>query len=79
MEPGPPGRSRLKLVPRSPDPEIARVFLEVDASHRIRRIEVQDAQGTESSFDFDDIRENLGLSDRTFRFEVPRGVEVITG
>ncbi len=31
LETGPPGRSRLKLVPRSPDPEIARVFLEVDA------------------------------------------------
>jgi outer membrane lipoprotein-sorting protein len=51
----------------------------VDAEHRIRRIEVEDAQGTESAFDFDDIRENVGLPDRTFHFEVPRGVEVITG
>jgi outer membrane lipoprotein carrier protein len=79
LETGPPGRSRLKLVPRSPDPEIARVFLEVDSDHRIRRIEVEDAQGGLSAFDFDDIRENVGLPDRTFHFEVPRGVEVITG
>jgi len=79
LEPSPPGRSRLKLIPRSPDPEIARVFLEVDAEHRIRRIEVEDAQGSQSAFDFDDIRENLGLSDRMFRFEVPPGIEVITG
>jgi outer membrane lipoprotein carrier protein len=79
LETGPPGRSRLKLVPRAPDPEIARVFLEVDALHRIRRIEVQDAQGSLSAFDFDDIHEDVGLPDRTFRFEVPRGVEVITG
>ncbi len=79
LETGPPGRSRLKLVPHTADPEIARVFLEVDASHRIRRIEVEDAQGTRSAFDFDDIRENIGLPDRTFRFDVPRGVEVITG
>jgi outer membrane lipoprotein carrier protein len=79
LETGPPGRSRLKLVPRSPDPEIARVFLEVDSLHRIRRIEVEDAQGSQSAFDFDDIHENLGLPDRTFRFEVPRGVEVIAG
>ena len=79
LETGPPGRSRLKLVPRAPDPEIAQVFLEVDGEHRIRRIEVEDAQGSKSAFDFDDIRENLGLSDRTFRFEVPRGVEVIAG
>ena len=79
LETGPPGRSRLKLVPRAPDPEIARVFLEADESYRIRRIEVEDAQGSQSAFDFDDIRENLGLTDRTFRFEIPRGVEVITG
>jgi outer membrane lipoprotein carrier protein len=79
LEPGSPGRSRLKLVPRARDPEIAQVFLEVDADHLIRRIEVEDAQGTQSVFEFDDIRENLGLSDRTFRFVVPRGVEVITG
>lgn len=79
IETGPPGRSRLKLVPRSPDPEIARVFLEADTAYRIRRIEVEDAQGSRSAFDFDDIRENLGLTDRTFRFEIPRGVEVITG
>jgi outer membrane lipoprotein carrier protein len=79
LEAGPPGRSRLKLVPHAADPEIARVFLEVDALHRIRRIEVEDAQGTRSAFDFDDIRENVGLPDRTFHFDVPRGVEVITG
>jgi outer membrane lipoprotein carrier protein len=79
LEPGPPGRSRLKLTPRTPDPEIARVFLDVDGDHRIRVIEVVDAQGTESVFEFDDIRENVGLPDRTFRFEIPRGVEVISG
>ena len=79
LETGPPGRSRLKLVPRTADPEIAWVFLEVDAVHLIRRIEVQDAQGTLSAFEFDDIRENVGLPDRTFRFDIPRGVEVITG
>ena len=79
LETGPPGRSRLKLVPRTADPEIAWVFLEVDALHLIRRIEVQDAQGTLSAFEFDDIRENVGLPDRTFRFDIPRGVEVITG
>jgi outer membrane lipoprotein-sorting protein len=32
-----------------------------------------------SRFDFDDIRENVGLKDRLFRFEIPRGVEVVSG
>jgi outer membrane lipoprotein carrier protein len=79
LETGPPGRSRLRLVPKAADPEVSLVFLEVDALHRIRRIEVEDAQGTLSAFEFDDIRENVGLPDRTFRFDIPRGVEVITG
>ena len=30
-------------------------------------------------FEFDDIRENVGLKDRLFRFEIPRGVEVVSG
>ena len=79
LEPGRPGLSRLKLVPKNPDPEIARVFLDVDGEHRIRRIEVLDVQGNESIFEFEDMRENVGLPDATFRFDVPRGVEVITG
>jgi len=79
LEPGSPGRSRLKLTPRTPDPEIAKVFLDVDGEHRIRVIEVVDAQGSTSVFEFDDIRENVGLPDAIFRFEVPRGVEVIAG
>jgi outer membrane lipoprotein carrier protein len=79
LEPGPPGRSRLRLTPRNPDPEIARAALEVDGEHRIRVIEVEDAQGNRSVFAFDDIRENVGLPDAVFRFEIPRGVEVIRG
>ena len=43
------------------------------------RSSVLDAQGNRSQFAFDDIRENVGLDDRLFRFEVPRGVEVIAG
>ena len=79
LEPGGPGRSRLRLTPKTPDPEIARVFLDVDADHRIRAIQVEDGQGSETLFEFEDIKENVGLPDATFRFEVPRGVDVITG
>jgi outer membrane lipoprotein carrier protein len=79
LEEAGPGRSRLKLVPRSPDPDVASVLLDTDELHRIRSIEVVDAQGTKSRFDFDEIRENVGLSDKLFHFEPPRGVEVIQG
>jgi outer membrane lipoprotein carrier protein len=76
---GVPGRTRLRLTPHTPDPEVARVFLEVDGEHRIRAIEVEDAQGGQSRFEFDAIRENVGLPDTLFRFEIPRGVEVVEG
>lgn len=79
MEAAPPGRARLRLVPRKPDPEIEKVLVDVDEAVRIRSIQVFDAQGNLSRFDFDDIRENVGLKDRLFRFEIPRGVEVVSG
>lgn len=73
------GPERLRLVPRSPDPELDRVYLEVDASYRIRSIDILDPQGNRSRFDFDDMHENVGLPDRLFHFDVPPGVEVISG
>jgi outer membrane lipoprotein carrier protein len=79
MEVAPAGLARLRLVPRKPDPEIEKVFVDLDAAARIRAIQVFDAQGNVSRFDFDDIRENVGLKDRLFRFEIPRGVEVVSG
>jgi outer membrane lipoprotein carrier protein len=73
------GLLRLRLTPKRPDPELERAYLQVDAEYRIRAIEILDAQGNRSRFDFDAIKENVGLADKLFRFEVPRGVEVISG
>lgn len=79
--PEPPlaGRERLRLVPRKADPEVQRIFLDVDAQARVRGIEVWDVQGGHSRFQFEDVKENVGVPDAQFRFEVPRGVEVVTG
>ena len=73
------GRERLRLTPRKADPELERLYLDVDGSYRIRGIEIVDPQGNESRFEFQDLRENIGLPDRLFKFDVPRGVEVISG
>ena len=75
----PAGLRRLRLVPREADPEIDHVLLDVDAAARIRGITVADAQGNRSQFTFDRFKENNGIDDRQFRFEVPKGVEVVTG
>jgi outer membrane lipoprotein carrier protein len=69
----------LRLTPRRPDPEIESVRLDLDARERIVGLEVLDVQGNRSRFRFDDLREDLRLPDRLFRFEVPPGVEVVTG
>lgn len=80
LEPPPAaGLQRLRLTPKKADPEVERVFLDVDQADRIRAVRVRDTQGNESRFEFEGIRENVGLPDRLFRFEVPRGIEVISG
>jgi outer membrane lipoprotein carrier protein len=79
LEGTPSGRPRLRLTPRKPEPEFERVFVDLDAADRVRGIQVEDAQGDRSRFEFDDIRENVDLPDRLFRFQVPPGVEVIRG
>ncbi len=79
LESAPPGRYRIRLTPREPDPDIERVYLEVDHSYRIVAIDVIDAQGNRSTFRFEKIRENVGLPDRLFHFEIPAGVDVVAG
>jgi outer membrane lipoprotein carrier protein len=79
LQPAAAGFQRLRLTPRQADPEVQEVLLDVDEGARIRAIEVRDAQGNRSLFRFESIREGVKLPDRLFRFEIPRGVEVIAG
>jgi outer membrane lipoprotein carrier protein len=73
------GVYRLRLTPRRDDPEIQLLIVDVEPSGLLRAIQVEDAQGNRSRFRFDEVRENTGLPDRLFRFEIPPGVEVIRG
>lgn len=73
------GRTRLRLRPRQPDPDLDTLFLDVEPDGRIRGIEIVDTQANRSQFSFDHVRENVGLPDSRFHFEVPSGVEVVTG
>jgi len=74
-----PGAARLKLTPKTADPEVERVYLETDAEARIVGLEIWDAQGSRSRFRFEKLQVNQGLADKLFRFEVPKGVAVIAG
>jgi outer membrane lipoprotein carrier protein len=77
--PGLGGQLRLQLKPRTPDPDVDSVVLDVGPQYRIDGIEIHDLQGNESRFRFESIRENRGLSDRLFHFEVPADAEVVQG
>ena len=78
-EPPEDGVFRVKLVPRREQPDVERAFVDVEPSGRIRSILLQDVQGSRTRFRFESVRENTGLKDKLFRFDVPAGVEVVHG
>jgi outer membrane lipoprotein carrier protein len=78
-EPLEEGVVRLKLVPRHEQADVERAFVDAEPTGRIRSILIEDPQGNRTRFRFESVRENTGLADRLFRFDVPPGVEVIHG
>jgi len=78
-EPLEEGVFRLRLLPRHEQADVERAFVDAEPGGRIRSILIEDLQGNRTRFRFESIRENTGLADRLFRFEVPPGVEVIRG
>ncbi|MCG6922008.1 MAG: outer membrane lipoprotein carrier protein LolA [Acidobacteria bacterium] len=78
-EPFEEGVLRLRLVPRQENAELERAYVDVEPSGLIRSILLEDIQGNRTLFRFEDVRENTGLPDRLFEFEIPSGVEVIHG
>jgi outer membrane lipoprotein carrier protein len=78
-EPLEEGVLRLRLVPRQPQADVERAIVDAEPGGRIRSILLEDVQGNRTRFRFENVRENTGLADRLFRFDVPTGVEVIRG
>lgn len=78
-EPLEEGVLRVKLVPRGEEGDVEQALVDVEPSGRIRSILLQDVQGGRTRFRFENVRENTGLKDKLFRFEVPAGVEVVHG
>lgn len=76
----PAGTIALRLDPKLPERDYDWLELVVDArTHQIRSLVAADQQGGTSTFQFSDLQENVGLSDKTFEFKIPRGVDVIRG
>jgi outer membrane lipoprotein carrier protein len=72
-----PDERRLRLKPKRRQPEYDWLELTIDRkTMQIRAITAADLQGGRSTFQFSNVKENLGLADKTFAFSVPRGADV---
>jgi outer membrane lipoprotein carrier protein len=69
---------KLILAPLEKDADVTRIAVILDAQLRLLALEIQDAEGSTSRMVFEGFKENVGLKDSEFRFEVPKGVEVIS-
>ena len=73
----PPGSRALKLVPKTTERDYDWMVLSIDpGTLALRGLVTMDAQGGTSSFTFTNLKENVGLADRSFFFKIPRGVDV---
>lgn len=69
----------LRLIPRRPQEEFREAEIEVNPTDgQVLRVSLLDYQGNRTEFFFENIRENRGLSDWLFRFEIPPGVDIVT-
>src|SRR5438046_5308818 len=73
----PAGTRALKLIPKTRQRDYDWLILVVDpGTLAIRGLVTVDAQGGQSTFAFDNLKENVGLADKEFAFKIPRGVDV---
>ncbi len=63
----------LLLRPRKPDPRVASIALTVDEAGQVTASVVVDGSGNANRMAFENVRRNVGLSDRDFDVAVPAG------
>ena len=72
-----PGDVVLRGVPKALADRVNQVLLEVTQNSWIRRIVIEEADGSTTEYRFADPREDVKIADGEFDFRVPDGVEVI--
>ena len=73
------GNFVLRGVPKGIAERITQILLEVTADNHIRRIQIDDVDGSTTEYRFSHPKEDLALADALFRFTPPPGVETIEG
>jgi len=68
----------LQFVPKSHEPEYEVLLLTVDRKTlALKGLIAHDRQGGRSAFAFTNLKENIGISDKAFVFQMPKGVEIV--
>ena len=69
----------LRGVPKGLENRVSQVLLEITPARQIRRLTVEEVDGSETTYEFRNIEENGPVTDGQFRFTPPPGVETVTG
>jgi len=77
VQPSDPGDVVLRGVPKSMEDRVNQVLLEITPTSWIKRIVIEEADGSTTEYRFSDPREDPKIVDEQFQFKVPGGVEVI--
>jgi outer membrane lipoprotein carrier protein len=67
----------LRGVPKAMADRVSQVLLEITPENWIRRIVIEEADGSTTEYRFSDEKQNVKIADQRFEFSIPDGVEVI--
>jgi outer membrane lipoprotein carrier protein len=74
----PAGSLALKLTPKRREPEYESLTLVVEPKTlTLQMLITNDTQGGRSAFTFTNLKENIGVADNQFVFQMPRNVEIV--
>lgn len=71
------GNHVLRGIPRGMADRITQILLEVTGDNRIRRIQIDDVDGSTTEYRFSQPKEDVAMADSLFQFAPPPGVETI--
>lgn len=77
VKPLDPANVVLRGVPKSMAERVNQVLLEVTPDSRLRRIVIEEADGSTTEFQFSDEKANTPLADAQFKFTPPPGTEIV--
>ena len=72
------GDVMLRGIPKGMEDRVSDVLLEITPDGHIRRITIEEMDGSTTEFRLTEQQENVSLADQRFQFKPPAGVETIT-